>query len=546
MPCHVCRAEPAPHFGRCLYCETPVDWCAKCLEHRACSACLEKMYSPDLPFVHQPYRKVTQRCAPKVMGLTPEVVSVTATRKRPWPWTWDAAYVSAHHPTPQENYTIDDGTLKRPPLRIFSIDEPVQLTIKVAPPQLSDIFYKIIMVEGAAPLIETTGELTATLRPQGSGVCVILICLDVNQDGQWTPDIGKTDRTSVALVVAIHDPPPIDGLPHQRVLCAESTATNNGFFYLSNENDWRGIDPDAPQCDAVISFSNNVGWDQALECGAKVLVLWDWQAAPLVAQEQIFRPLILASATPAEFLSRVCGERLSGVDTDDLTAVCTALMKSAVSRDSKLSEIRAAFHRETLEAVARLELDPQFLAAYYKGIAALRDGSSAELPIPLNAPGGRMISDTRDLALEFLQDLRARYARPSIDSCLSSAGNFLRLQTLFASSVYYVRADIRTSEMFLLAASALRTHSIALNLSNVLHALYDFSEKKDVRFKRDMSFHAGQRCQWIVDALRVGNGATDGPYLRLTLGISGGHEYHGIKLAGTNTGSIVYKRLNEI
>src|SRR3989344_1634010 len=78
--------------------------------------------------------------------------------------------------------------------------------------------------------------------------------------------------------------------------------TSQGFM-ASNEFDWYNSPIDLRKADIFVGFGNNSVWDLAVRRNAEYMVIGDWNEHVVMDQEYFFKPLILASENPADFLS---------------------------------------------------------------------------------------------------------------------------------------------------------------------------------------------------------------------------------------------------
>jgi|GEM_PF-4462097 len=73
-------------------------------------------------------------------------------------------------------------------------------------------------------------------------------------------------------------------------------------FFASNEFDWHQTPWDTAATDVVVGFGTNSAWDIANRKNPSLLVIGDWMAGPLIAQQYIHRPLLRVARTPIEYL----------------------------------------------------------------------------------------------------------------------------------------------------------------------------------------------------------------------------------------------------
>ena len=311
-----------------------------------------------------------------------------------------------------------------------------------------------------------------------SGGCIGVHGTDVLQ--WWNGTADEAQQCALA-----------DLLPRQQLLyfsCVDQMSSN--FFCTSNEHDWRGVVLDQPKItgvDAVVSFANNIGWDQVIENGAKYLILCDYQATPLVIQQHIFRPLLLVSATPAEFYSRLFGDpRWMGIceAQENYLQVLLAIDKDLgawkCDRDH-CAEKAALFQQETLQLVeSRLKADTKLLKEYYAAILRVRSGKSAQWPfVVYQRRVGTQLPVTdqrRDIAFEFCSDLLLRYAKAKRASCMSSQTNFAYLQGIMKDGLFFVKGNLQETDLWGRLALLLQSGigsldhgatAVTLHLSNV-------------------------------------------------------------------------------
>ncbi len=454
----------------------------------------------------------------------PTVQRLTATTPRAEASIVPVTIASTFHPTCSEGgqlTLLGDGSAV---LELAGTEPWVDLTVEATCPQVGFT----VLPPNASVELERTGPLTARVRIRRSGRAVILAHVG---DG-WSPPGGTPDPGCVSLnvLVELAPPAPVDGLPVERTLFSDTTGDNyRTFFYVSNEHDWRGFAPDPPQRSVVVSFSNNVGWDQAVESGADALVLCDWQAAPLVAQENLFRPLILLCDTPVQLLSYVLGEPLpTTVSACDLIGAKAALDEALLANDA---DARFELHMTILAALQTCDgVTPEhveFLTRYYQAIHDLRSSGAADFPLPLNQAGHNRGDTGRDLAREFYVDLSTRYGREGLASCLSTPEGFAALKRLFLDRVYYCKGDILSIALWQSIGATFGPTSYTLNLSNVLSEVHQAKKRWLTGHERDIGKFLAIKAAAIVGALGA---PVTGVTVALTLGTGGQHAFFMVSL----------------
>ena len=74
-------------------------------------------------------------------------------------------------------------------------------------------------------------------------------------------------------------------------------------FIFSNEFNLYSRDIDTRKAEIFVGAGSNSVWDLAVRRSAEIMIIWDMDPEVIIAQEYLFKPLILIAKTPAEFAS---------------------------------------------------------------------------------------------------------------------------------------------------------------------------------------------------------------------------------------------------
>ncbi len=250
-------------------------------------------------------------------------------------------------------------------------------------------------------------------------------------------------------------------------------------FYASNEYDWHKTPWDTSPTDVLVGFGTNSAWDLALRKDAKLLMIADHAAGPLIAQNFILRTILRFAETPAHFLALLAGIDLPGDHRGDtLTQFGKYLMKYQTDRtiDEIAMGMREALNLMMTGGASSDEL--QAVAEYYVALIT---------PSPLDQ-FGVLRSKNAHLNGPIIQFFVSRYlpqyrkstgfvpatARTK-DSFLASPAAFTRFRSLYASSLY-AQTDYLSEDFY----RSLKSHGdergyrrYTFSLSNILDANAD-------------------------------------------------------------------------
>lgn len=526
MLCHGCRNDADRRiFERCMYCHTPGWYCVRCMGQLTCSDCLKKALSPSLVLERTPYRESTIQPCALAQFSDATIVSITVDGYHGS--TCGPKAISTFHPPLQKDLKGKDAFVQTPPnvLTVYASDEPVKVKVKAFPPN-ADVTFSTT----AGCRVVKTGANTADVFVENATWFGLYAFFDKARSNVWKGATYQGDPAidNECVTMLIHGLENQSNLPR---LLVDSGDEGTGYFYLSNESDWPGIKP-GRKSDVVISFSNNVGWDQVVESQGKCLVLCDWASQPLIVQEKLFRPLIVSSQTPAVFLSRVLGVPVTDEhDPYDLISVCQELydldgeIRTAIRKEFCLKEYSSIC--ETCDKLG-LVIDRDYLKRYFDALAARGSEAYREYPFPANVIGGRYRAAKKnpDLACEFFGDLAGRYAR-KINSCLSSASNYSFLQSIFKDALYYARGDILKSSLLEAVGMAFCETTYALNVSNVMQASWEWGgDKRKINLP---SYTANKLVNYVLKSLNVP--LVDKVHLLITVGSGTFHEYYDLVIS---------------
>lgn len=281
-------------------------------------------------------------------------------------------------------------------------------------------------------------------------------------------------------------------------------------FYSSNETDWHIAEMDFDPVDVVIGFGTNNVWDIAVRKDAKIMVIGDHVAGPLIGQEYILKAMFKHAQTRAQFLGllRSIPVRLdsSNLSLLDLFDHVHAEMRFARGQERQL------FMDAILEDVRTdPELGPlyaQVLEQYYSSLFMYEIGlmdfpehlqilKTPFSPSPIYSPRAYMVPEIADSFVARYSPQNKRgvprdFLEHPFASFLSSEAAYQRLRHLFVSgNVFYVRSDFQNQEIYRRVAHLALTRgykTMAISTSNIADVIW--AEHFDVENKSNDFYRA--------------------------------------------------------
>lgn len=226
-----------------------------------------------------------------------------------------------------------------------------------------------------------------------------------------------------------------------RVLYNDGKMPRSPFpFYASNEFDWHNMPWDDSPTDVVVGFGTNSAWDVASRQRAKLLIIGDHTAGPLIAQNFILRPLLRVSRTPAEYIALIGGVDLPDSHLDDTLAGIEGYLdhfRETTTPEQKLDGMQNVVRSLTAKEITDVEL--RAIADYYLAmVKPTRDGYFG----PLHSKGAHQTGDLRSFFRgRYFPGLRKKIGATDAieapeDSFLASQAAFDRFRELYVSALY--------------------------------------------------------------------------------------------------------------
>jgi len=240
-----------------------------------------------------------------------------------------------------------------------------------------------------------------------------------------------------------------------------------GEYHASNEWDWFKMPRDFEETDVVIGFGTNSAWDIAVRKNAKTLVIGDWAKGPLITQEYFMKPLILASDTPADFISMIAGvpipESLRSSPINDVFNYIDRYLKTAGSSGANRSEF---FEHVITKLKNNTKISDIQLAAVKSYFDDLSNSSKHFNEFKFGPIYGSYVSKFRSKLTKghgpIYEFFKNRYhpdslikskadptliGRPDF-SIVSSQMAFDRLKRLFDGNIHYVNASFENENIY--------------------------------------------------------------------------------------------------
>jgi len=300
----------------------------------------------------------------------------------------------------------------------------------------------------------------------------------------------------------------------------------------SNEFNWYKMEIHPRKADVVMGINNNI-WDIAVRTDASGMVIYDRDQEVIAAQEFLYKPLLLAARSPAQFLCMLAGVPPDGIPDDaplenvfrrigqrleeyskdqEVPAERSAYVRgvvAAIRTDPRLSDLHADFvdrhlrliidparrrafreqvRREFLEEAGPDPLDNLYDTAFsakyivdrlddvYPSFARRYDpGRLVQRAAWEQAQDERFVKDKTDPG-----EVRARVHDPFF-SFLSSQTAFERLQRLFAEDrVFYLVSDVQDEKAYAALARTLGGRKVsAFSLSNIVGVAVPGAEARE-------------------------------------------------------------------
>ena len=288
----------------------------------------------------------------------------------------------------------------------------------------------------------------------------------VEADKRWDDSLKKLSGTELNPKVlqiidkpiyslgAIKDATPLPVLFYEK----KDLGLSRGFI-ATNEFDWFKQEIDKKEADIFVGLGNNSVWDLAVRRNAKVMIIGDHDEEVIIAQEYLYKPLLLIAKSPIEFISMLAAvpipEELGNASLEEVFDFIDKYLESYPKEGKKPTADRANYIEEI---VARLKSHPllreshiSFINKHLNWISRPKRDVESEYD---GAFAGILAYYGKDNPYTYFRDrynpkklvkdgaVPEMVADPYFSS-FSSMEAFLRLRNLFEQgNVYYFVADI--------------------------------------------------------------------------------------------------------
>ena len=273
-------------------------------------------------------------------------------------------------------------------------------------------------------------------------------------------------------------------------------------FIFSNEFNLYSRDIDTRKAEIFVGAGSNSVWDLAVRRSAEIMIIWDMDPEVIIAQEYLFKPLILIAKTPAEFASLLSAVPLpANLRNSNLEDACLYIKKAwkdikkwkpkalrssdiyideieeRIKAHPMLSAQHALFVRRHLEYIRNI-----YRRSYNVERKGLHNVFSHSFTPKMSDNPYKNFINTYNIDILIKRTSSLSKVKAANFSCFSSQESFGKLKNLFEKErVYYIVSNVFDKNGYITIKELSKKTGLkvsGLSITNIVDCLTDSKASK--------------------------------------------------------------------